>query len=153
MHKNPVWLGFLGLIFAVTCYFIVTASLEVYHFQRLEAEAPAQVQRWSIEEIASSQYCPKAHYSYTVNGQLLSGEMVFSFLVFQNPKATQQEIRSLSAKEWTVSYDPNMPEDSMLEKKFPIWSCLRGGLMFCIFVYFVWLGFYVGRKTTIPPAE
>jgi hypothetical protein len=146
MHRNPVWLGFLGIIGIIALWFLLSASMDISAYRALSARAPTTVAQWSVEKLGRDRYCPSAVYNFMDNGQLYDGRTIMKYDLYRNEWAAQQRISRAKSEVWNVWFSPSNPEHSSLTREFPVQSIVSAVLMTGIFFYFLWLGFYVGKN-------
>ena len=149
MHKNPVWLGFLIFVAVATAYFVGVAADRGSYYRSLNTEVPTKTIRWSFTQVSGGYYVPVAHYSFMHDGVELEGKHELTNRASRNEPAAAQMVEALAKREWTVWYDSKNLEHSAIDKQFPLSEVISGTLMLVIFFYFIWLGQYVAKKTTI----
>jgi Protein of unknown function (DUF3592) len=145
MHKNPVWLLFLGIISVIVLWYCGVALYRYYQYITLSEASKAANIEWSVKALSDEQYVVDAHYTFLVKGERYSGDTVFRDEVFLNAWAAEQELPKFSSQAWQVWYQPSNLNHSTLQKKFPLKECISAGVLLGLFLYFLWLGFYVTR--------
>lgn len=148
MHKNPMWLTFLIVIGLVVLWFVGSAFWKTYTYGRLDAHVPAKKIEWSVAKLSEDFFALQAHYDFEVSNHAFSGETVFKDDLYRNTYAAEQVIPIYAKEEKEVWYDRKNPQYSSLQKKFPLKECISAAFLTGLFIYFVWLGFYVGRFRT-----
>lgn len=147
MHRNPVWLGFLTIIAVITAWFINNSVSEILDYQSLSDRATPSTTEWTVDKLGEGHFVPRAEYTYEVDGETYHGATTFLYRSFRNEYAINEDIEKMKEREWLVWYAPEDPSRSALDKWFPISSTLSGAFMLAIFLYFIWLGRYVARRT------
>lgn len=147
MHKNPVWLGFLALVFASFLWYSGNACYHLYQYYSLKETAKATDLKWFVEEITSDDFRVGATYSFAVNNESYTGETLFSDHRFRNPLSADDELKIKATHEFVVFYDPQNLGHSSLEKKFPLKDCASAAALFLLLLYLFGLGIYTSIKS------
>jgi len=148
MHKNILWLTFLGIVGVVTLWFTGVATYRYYEYTDLNSHTTTSSVEWLIKEHTEDNYTLEAYYQFKANNHLFKGVSHFADESHLNRWAAEQMIKSNSSHLWTVWYAQNNPDHSSLQKNFPIKECLSAIFLIGLFLYFLWLGFYVARFKT-----
>lgn len=146
MHKNLLWLTFLGSIIVVTLWFCGIAALELYKYSMLKNQAPVKTIFWTVKTIDEDLYHPHAEYSYLVKEKEYKTEETVKNLYYRNKSAAEEGVENLNQKQWEVWYDPKYPSYSSLDKSFPLKETLSAGVLIGVTLYFLGLGYYVGHR-------
>ncbi len=144
MHKNRLWLVFLGIIGICTLWYSVSGILAVQHYRAMSATTPLVDSQWSVEEMPGDVFVPLVGYHYKIGGRIYTGETLLYDEGSRNPSATEDNIQSLRKLSWVAFYDPRQPQRSTLQKSFPIKECLSAVVLLGVFTYLVWLGYSIG---------
>ena len=118
------------------------ASLQI---RRLKNVAISSSLDWSVKQINSEEFVPYAHYTFNAGGKLFNGEGVLKSNRARNAWAIEHDISSFGAKPRQIWYNPSDPRQSALQKIFPLKECLSAGALLALWIYFLGLGFYVGK--------
>lgn len=159
MHKNPVWLFFLAFLSLIVLTFTGTTAYKAYPYFRLDAQtttsnimwSPLKIEKWSLSDLMGWEeelFALKGTYEFKNKGRLYEGFTVLDTPLFRNQWAAEQELLSMRSKPVTVWYDSSYPAYSSLQKTFPFKECLSTALLLGVLLYFIWLGFSVGRYTS-----
>ncbi len=148
MHSNPVWLTFLTVVALVVLWFVGSALWKTYTYGRLDAQVPSKKIEWSVSQLSDDYFVLQAHYEYDVANHPYTGETVFKEDLYRNAYAAEQVIPIYAREQKEVWYNHKEPQYSSLQKKFPLKECISAAFLTGLFVYFIWLGFYVGRFRT-----
>jgi len=159
MHKNPIWLFLLGFLSLIVLAFTATTAYKAYPFYRLDAQtmtaelmwSPLKIERWSLGDLMGWEeelYALKGTYEFEDKGTRYQGVTVLDAPLFRNEWAVEQELLSMRSKPALVWYDSHDPAYSALQKKFPLKESLSTALLIGVLLYFIWLGFSVGRYTS-----
>jgi len=105
----------------------------------------ALVIEWGIEELASNRFILEATYSFTHKGEKAEGSTIFEADRYRNKETANHFLDQYKEKNWTVWYSPFQLENSTIDRFFPLKSCIYTAIVWCIFIYFIWLGYYVGK--------
>lgn len=149
MHKNIFWLCFLGVIAACTLGYTSFTAYQLWGYAAYSQEVEPQELLFNVV-LRNGEFYTVAHYSYVYQGKQIKShsELAGSDL---NRWAAEKKIKNLQTgslqkrlpQAWI---NPRKPHDSTLQKNFPIKECISTTLLWGIFGYFLWLGFYVARK-------
>ncbi len=129
-----VWLA--GLI---TAGFLVSASLDLWAYLRLEKKSIAKVEKWRVIEKGSSKFAVKGYYAFEVQGKTYHGKTIFSKPYHLNRLSAEKQIKNYTTQQWPVWYQPSHPEHSSIELFFPFKKCLYSLMVLGVFLYFVYL--------------
>jgi hypothetical protein len=119
--------------------FLVSASMDIWRYLRLEERVPASVEKWKIIEKSSSQFALRASYTFEYQGKVHQGKTTFSKPYHLNRPSAVKQIHSLNQKPWTVWVHPGYPDHSSLEKNFPLKKSLYSLMTLAIYFYFIYL--------------
>jgi hypothetical protein len=149
MHKNPLWLTFLGIVTLAMFWFAGKGLYHLYIYDTLSASTIVNVTDWSVKEVATDRYAPYAHYSFSVGEKEYKGEDALDYPIYRNAVSMERELPNLSLKSWKGWYNPADPSRSALQKHFPLRELISAALVFGLLLYFIWLGYYVNRKQSL----
>ncbi len=147
MHANRVWLLLILIIGASALFFGLKTSYKLYLYYTETTYTIALSTKWSLEELSRTRYIPTAHYTYSVNDTLYSGETELSSQVYRNRWSAEEDLATYPGRTWRVWYNPHHPTYSTLQKRFPIKESFSTALLIAILGYLIWLGFYVDRTS------
>lgn len=133
------------VMLAVVLSYTAVALYRYYNYSILTAKTEATSTKWTIQEKADDEFLLVSHYQFDVNGKIVVGETVFKDEVYRNSWAAEQDIAKYTLRKWDVWYSPRNPDDSTLQKNFPLKEVLSAGFLWCLLLYFLWLGYYVSR--------
>lgn len=148
MHHNLLWRAFLVTIFVIVFGYSVLALYRVHQFSKLTSETKPLKMKWSVKEIADDEHMIQGNYTFEANEKTYQGEAVLKKSIYRNGWAAEQDLPKYDKEKWTVWYDPANPDYSALQKSFPLKECISALVLWALFFYFTWLGFYVGRFKT-----
>ncbi len=146
MHKNRIWILFLSIVSFVLLWFSWKAFFNLYQYTSLTASTKTSSIHWIIEQKASDKFYVQARYTFVVDGKNGHGQTTFTKHLYRNRSATEQAISNPSNDPWNVWYNPSNLNHSTLQKKFPFKECLYAAIVWGVFIYFICLGIYVGKK-------
>lgn len=145
MPRNPVLSAILLLVALAALWFSGIAIYKQFRYYQLDATAPATVTNWTVNRISDEQYQIVAVYNFPFNNTPIDGQTAF-VPYLRNPYTAEQYIKENAQLHWNAWYNSGNPHDSTLQRKFPLKECLYAGVLWGIFIYFVWLGNYVQRQ-------
>ncbi len=119
--------------------FLISASLDLWGYLRLEKRTIASVHRWKVIEKSSSQFALRASYSFEFQGKSYRGKTTFSKPYHLNHLSAEKQIKSYNSQIWPVWYQSSHPDHSSLDRVFPLKKCLYTLTALGIFFYFVYL--------------
>lgn len=129
-----IWLS--GLIMGG---FLISASMDIWKYLRLEERVQATVKKWKVIEKSSSQFALRASYTFEYKGKVHHGKTTFSKPYHLNRLSAEKQTHFLSQKPWKVWVHSGHPEHSSLEKDFPLKKCLYTLMVLGIYFYFIYL--------------
>ena len=145
MRKNVIWIFLLIVMALLALWFVVRAGYSVYSYYKLSAEAPAQVELLSIEEINPNSYLLIAKFYFNYQGQEIHGRGAVGH-PYPNSWSAERAQTNLAKKTWTIWFDPAKPDHFVLEKKFPYKRAISAGVLIVLLAYFAILGLYVTAR-------
>ena len=123
----------------ITAGFLVSASLDLWGYLRLEKKSIAKVEKWRVIKKGSSKFALKAHYCFENQGKTYHGKTIFSKPYHLNRLSAEKQIKNYTAQQWPVWYQPSHPEHSSIERLFPFKKCFYSLMVLGVFLYFVYL--------------
>lgn len=145
MHKNPLFLAFLGLVSLAFLWFAAASGYKLYLYHSLDRSTAADVNLWRIERLSDEEFLVSATYTYTIQGNVYTGKTTFHDWPFRNPWAAEEAIKTRKQEKWSAWYSSSDFSYSSLEKSFPLKQCLSTGLLGALLLYFLWLSFYIPK--------
>lgn len=145
MHSNWLYRGFLLGVLIAALWYSGLAGYRYYNYSRLTSSVrPASI-NWQIKEKAEDEFIFEASYTFNIKGRTYIGSTSWPKQFYRNRQAAEQD-RSGFAKQYQfIWFNPNNPEHSSLQIKLPIKECVSAVILWGLFLYFVWLGFYVAK--------
>lgn len=147
MHRNPLWLAFLGVVALVVLGYSIKTGIAVFNYEQQRVSTPPAGITWSAKKVAEDSYVLQADYQFYSHQILYQGKTEFPFS-YRNAFAAELAGKEESSKPWRVWYSPSNPQNSTLQKQFPIKECFYGIVLWCLLIYFVILGYRVGHERT-----
>lgn len=145
MSKGYIWAAFLIVVGAIALWYSAVAGYRYYSYARLTAQTRPLAMDWRVVAVSDEQYIPEASYTFQVGGELFSGQTAWHDQTYRNQWGAEESLPEFS-KQWRqVWYDSGNPHHSSLQKKFPFKECISAGILWALWLYFVWLGYYVSR--------
>ena len=142
MIKNRVALLFLAIFIVSAGWFSFKIGYKFYKYYSLDSQAVPTEFVWSVKERASDRYTLDANYLYTVNGAQYSGQTELYAPVFKNKEAAKKYIKETANQRKMILYSSHKPGDSSIHKELPIKDTVYTIILWGLFFYFLWLGFY-----------
>lgn len=136
--SKPLWTLLLIFTGALALWRGGVGAFELYQYQRLATEVPAEVKQ--IEVVPKgSQYALEASYTYAFGSVAYAKAMLLPKPYYLNRASAEKAALDLQAMRWQAYLDPKEPRFSSLEPKFPLKSVFYGLCMVGVFVYFLYL--------------
>lgn len=146
MHKNKIWIAFLITVAMAVLWFSASAAQLLYGYYSLTEEVPVEQVEWAVKRVYDDRHLIEGSYAFQVEGVEYEGKTLFSEPIYRNAWAAEQGLKELAAKKWVVFYIPKDPKISTINKEFPLKEALSAGVLWGVMLYFVGLGYYVGRR-------
>lgn len=146
MHKNPVYLAFLGVLIGISLWYTVDALLDVFAHNKLTHKTEIASVNWEVKKLGSDRFVPTSQYKFQVNGEEYLGETTLFSPIYRNVWGVEQLFGELEEQYQKVWYEGKKPSHNSLQKKFPTKKCVTASVVWIIFIYFLGLGFYIGNK-------
>jgi len=121
------------------------ASYRYINYSHLQAHASLIDLTTEVKEITEASFYVDVNYTFLANGKTYSGSSHSSERYFLNRWAAEENIKEIAVHAPKVWYDPQNPHYSSLIKKFPARDIGTALALLGLLIYFVWLGFRVGR--------
>lgn len=125
---------FIGIAL-VAFYFSVLLGKTFLSYFFLSSQTKAHVFQWEVLEI-NDKYPIKASYSFEVDGKMVKNSFIFPKPWSWNQASALALVRERAQQSWMVWYNPNNPECSALEKRFPYNLFFRSLICYAVLVYF-----------------
>ena len=141
MHRNPLWIAFLAIIWILALAMNWRAASKYWDYQSISQKTSAIEVQWSLPTDSYLQ----ADYTYIVDGQPYSSQGPISTEPYLNRWAAErglEEVRTLSLDVW---YSQEDPAHSTLIRVFPTRELVYGLFSLLLAIYFLGLGIYVRR--------
>ena len=143
-----IWTIFLVIIGGISLWYLSSALILFWKYERLDKVVAAEVDEWKIEPVGS-QYAIEAHYHFEFEGKRYLGETRFTRPYFLNLQTAEEQVNRNKAIAWKVWVDSNKPAFSYLEKIFPFKKVIYAFVCLGLFFYFLYLRY----STTISKIE
>lgn len=144
MHRNPYWLILLAVVGSIVLYCSVDAWVKFHRYHTLNGTIKPIELTWSVQTYGEEEYGIEAHYRYYVASQEYRGQEEFLPRP-RNPWAAQDLVKFYKTEAWLVYFSNHNPQDSTLQKSFPLKESISALILWILFVYFLWLGYYVAN--------
>ena len=146
MHRNPFWYLLLFILFTISGWFFFITSCSLYDYYSFTKQVELDTVVWGVESWKEEQFFLNATYSYRVEGERFSGKEVFTDQFFWNRWGAEKEVAEREGGVSRVWIDPHNPERATLQLSFPIKGVVYTLILFLLSLYFIILGYYVGKK-------
>lgn len=146
MHKNKIWLAFLGIMTLAVLWFSVGAVNLLFAYSQVTGQTPATVSEWKAQKLSDDEYYLQAHYSYEVENETYQGDWNYTNPLYINELAANKAIEERQEESFVAWYNPEYPKQSQLERFFPYKQLFSATILWALLFYFYWLGYYVGNK-------
>ncbi len=147
MQRSPYWLILLLAIGSVVLWFSGDALYKIYRYRSLNGVAKPLEISWSVHAFGDEDYAIEAKYRFQVKGKDYSGEEEIKPRL-RNPWAAKDQAKFYQAQEWQVFYSEYQPQYSTLQKSFPLKESISALILWILFAYFIWLGYYMMHYKT-----
>lgn len=144
MHKNPTWILFLILICSSSLGYTGYTIYKIFRNKQLTEQVPLESIQWSVHQINQEKYVPQADYTFSFKDKQYKGSVLWDEH-FLNAQVAQEVIDKFSAYHWKAWINPNNPEQSAIQKKFPYKETISAVILWTITVYFFTLGIKITR--------
>jgi hypothetical protein len=145
MSKNYLWQAFLIVVGAIALWYTAIAGYRYYNYVKLTHQAVPLAVDWGVAEVSDETFIPQASYTFKVRDQTFSGETQWTGEVYRNRWGAEDSLAEFSAQWKRVWYNPENPNHSSLYKKFPFKESISAAMLWALWIYFLWLGYYVSR--------
>jgi hypothetical protein len=145
MHKNFLWQAFLLVIIAISLWYTISAIYLYDSYAHLKILTTTSSIQWEAEEHAEDRFILKANYIFVYKGKFYHGSTSLEDTAYRNLWAAEKTIKELTNSNLKVWFDPENPNHSSLQKKFPLKESIYAAFLWGLILYFLWLGFYVAR--------
>ena len=147
---NIFWKIILALAALIAFWFVGKSSYGFYHYYRLNAEAPATIEKWDLVQLSSSKFGYEVSYYFKASGKRFDKKELLRSFHYPNKYAAQGDLKHLIEQSWRAYYAQGRPQISALENPFPLKSSLYALLSLGVFFYFFWLYLrYRGAPTSL----
>lgn len=146
MHNNKLFLMLLAVLVLLSIWYTTDAIQRTFEYKNLSAKAKIEEVNWSVKQLGSDRFIPVGHYQFNANQTSFSGESELSSPIYRNAWSIEQSFSDLSDQHVFVWYNPKDPSHNSLQKRFPRRECVSAFVLWAIFLYFLGLGYYVGKR-------
>lgn len=153
VHRNSLFSGFLVVLAIAALAYSVIALYKYYNYIRLNDEATPSSIEWSVHVekkiwpfnlFWDDTYRIQGDYNFEAEDKMWHGTTQFKEK-YLNEWAAKKAIEANKEKSRRIWYNGNKKNHSTLQKKFPLKECVSAGVLWALFLYFLWLGFYVAN--------
>lgn len=145
MKRNPFWMIFLTLFMITVLGYTTYTMIKIWHYMRLNAQTEVQNIQWTIISKSDESFIPFARYSFNVDGKNYHGQTRWQ-QSYLNQWAAEEAIVRLKKNSPLVWLQSSSPENSSLQKLFPLKESLYSLLLWILAIYFCGLGYYFNRR-------
>lgn len=144
MHKNRFWLAFLAVVLLCSAWYTGKALYYYYNYKQLSEQTTPTSLEWRVVAHSDEDFTLDTDYTFKVHNEVFAGTTSWE-RSYLSEWAAHQEIQELSHQVWKVWYSSKNPHISSLQKNFPFKESISALLLWGLFLYFLWLGYYVGN--------
>lgn len=144
MHKNKLWLVFLGFFSLLTFWFLLSAGIQFYHYQSLSETVELKPLRWSIRK-EDGWYYPHLTALYQVGEREFQLEENLTAHWARNSWSAEQTAQKLASEPLQAYYSTHAPEKATTNRSFPLKIILKSLALLLLLLYFFWLGMHVAK--------
>jgi hypothetical protein len=148
-ERKTIYGIFIAISALMSLYLWVMAIRVVFSNFLLDAQCPARVIQWEVQECGSDRFALCAHYSFHVDTAVYHGQTLFEKSTYLNPSAAMTALKLEAAMPKTAWYHRKDPARSSLEKQFPTNLLIRAIVSSLIAVYFVFLAARFNRDSSV----
>lgn len=141
MNKTQIF--FLIGVVAIALHFSIKLGQGIFKYSVYSAHTPAQIVQWETVP-AKDRFHIKATYKYALNQKNYSQVHTFTS-AFLSESAAIHQLKDLAKQPYTAWYNPQNPEQSLLEKTFPWGLFFRTSICYGVLIYF----FYLYKRLSI----
>ena len=143
-----IWQVIFIVLAATALWFMGIASVRSYHYFHLTSSTTSFAVDWSFKELSEDHFVYVAEYSFKVKNQVYSGKDTQKTPFYRNAWAAEDALKKSSPQQITIWYSERSPQDSALEKNFPLKEWISSLLLWGLLIYFLYLKRYVSRFIT-----
>jgi len=149
MHKNIFWQAFLAILFCANIGYSGMALYHYYSYQRLTNQTfVISSMNWNVIQHAEDDFTLEAKYKFPIHEKTYEGTTAWPKEHYLNQWAAEERTKHTPSGKWKVWYDQSNPNHSSLEKQFPYKESISAAILWALFLYFLWLGYYVTKYKT-----
>lgn len=142
LEGQPVskfWFALVGITGLAALWFTGVMCEDAFRYMILSSEAPAQIEKWGVAELSSSEYAVFAEYAYEIEGKQYRGKTIFTTRSYLNSYAAEKGLPNWQRQYWKVWYSSWKPSFSSLQRNFSLKSSVRALLAAGVCLYFLTL--------------
>lgn len=145
MHNNLLYRGLLLAVAMAALWYSSLAGYRYYKYSHLTDQArPASID-WQVKEQADDDFIMEAFYTFNIGDRTFSGSTSWPQEFYRNRRAAEQDKPYFAKHYPLIWFDAGNPTHSTLQKRVPFKECILAAILWCIFLYLAWLGFYVAK--------
>ncbi len=145
MNRNSYWFSYILLMLIVVLSYTGFTFFKIYEYSRLTQEVTPHSIHWAINKIAEDDYTLESVYGFLWNNKNYNGN-TSEGIHYLNAWASQEALERINQKTFTVWFDPHEPSFSTLDRSFPLKYAIYAGLLWLLFIYFIWLGYSIKKN-------
>ena len=145
MYKNPFWILFLSLMAIGILFYSSRTAYHIWQYIRLDKQIEADQIHWSVISLSQEEFFPQESYEFKVKEKEYKGQSRWHERSL-NEWTAQDKIKKLIQSPPLVWYDSSSPENSDLQKIFPLKEVIYTGMLWLLGLYFTGLGYYVQKR-------
>jgi hypothetical protein len=145
--SHQLWKVLQIVAAAIAIWTSAKFTAEIFQYLRYSRAVEAEIVDWGVLEYAPDVFKICATYEFTVDGEKFSSQHLFTKLSFRNRYAAEETVRIWTNRKWTTWYRLPAPPRSVLEREFPLKSCVHMMISLGVVVYFAWLKRYLYKRS------
>ncbi|MCE2983959.1 MAG: hypothetical protein LW832_10405 [Parachlamydia sp.] len=139
-HSNPVWKIFI-LIFATGAFFYTGMALfQIMQYSSLTTLTQPSKTEWKVVP-NGSKFAVQVQFAYLFNGKSYERQEALE-PYYLNPWAAEEALSKLKVQLPPVWIDPSSPQNSVMEKKFPLKTVIYAACLWLLFTYLLYIDRY-----------
>lgn len=146
MKNRQTWIAFVSCVALIVLWFSINSSYKVYQWATQTRTAKPLAVEWQVERQANDRYAITAHYTFLHKGEEFTGATLLQSKRYKNLQTANHFMEECSKNKCIVWYSAFQPNNSTIDRFFPLKSCIYTAIVWSILLYFIWLGYYVGKK-------
>ena len=146
MHQNKLWIGFLLFLTLALLWFTYGSITKISDYYSYDEEITASNAVWQVVELTSDQYLLKGEFRFTFDNKNYQKEIYIKKILYNNPWIAEQMQKQRASKPTKLWISKKNPYHFTVEKEFPFKEVISTVILWILWLYFIWIGFYVASQ-------